>query len=137
VPFLSKRGLLLLLVPGVALLLGVLATTAMENEEKSSQLVELRAVQAAVIAMMVDNDLNQLPNPLTEPTADMRFFPDAVTSPFAKGLSPLAKAGYVLRDHQKAVGEDVVTSLHYISIPHTQWTYTVTPNGTVTQGGHR
>jgi hypothetical protein len=47
--------------------------------------MELRNVQAAVMALMMDNDLSSLP-PLTKPTFDMSAFPDPTTSAAAKGL---------------------------------------------------
>ena len=135
--FIAKRGLLFLFVPGLAMVLGMVGTMAMEKQEKSSRLEELRSVQSAVIVMMVDNGLRRLSNPVTEPTADMGAFPDAITSPLAKGLSLQDKPGYILFAHDRWADESHTATISYISVARTQWTYTVTADATVTQGPRR
>ena len=57
--------------------------------------LELRNVQAAVMALMLDNSLASLP-PLTKPTFDMSAFPDPSSPATAKGLGPLDRGGYIL-----------------------------------------
>ena len=61
--FMTKRGLLLIVIPAVLMVLGMMATTAMEQGEEEARLSELRVVQAAVISMMVENDLRWAPPP--------------------------------------------------------------------------
>lgn len=46
------------------------------DASKNAAAAELSSVQLAVDAMMADQELSSLPNPVTEPTSDMSKFPD-------------------------------------------------------------
>jgi hypothetical protein len=127
--FMPKRGLLLIIIPAVLM--------AMEQGEEEARLSELRVVQAAVISMMVENDLRWFPQPVVEPTGDMSAFPDASTSPLTKNLGLLDKLGYVLYGHDVVPDDSSLGSLNYISAPSTDWTYTANRDGSVAQGPHR
>ena len=102
---------------------------------------ELSNVQAAVTAMMVDNNLTRLPNPVTVATSDMSAFPDTTESP-SKGVDPKGnsydardKAGFILYQHD-IIGGDGSNSIglvNYVASRTVQGTYTVDTQGTVTQ----
>ena len=67
----------------------------------------------------------------------MSAFPDATTSPLTKDLGLLDKPGYVLYGHDVVPDDSSLGGLNYISAPSTDWTYTATRDGSVTQGPHR
>lgn len=103
--------------------------------------VELSNVQAAVIAMMVDNNLTRLPNPVTVATSDMGAFPDTTVAA-SKGTDPNGntydandKAGFILYQHD-IIGGDASNStglVNYVATRTTKGTYTIDAQGTVTQ----
>ncbi len=95
--------------------------------------MDLQSVQQAVSLMMVENNLSILPNPITEPTNDMRVFPDAITTPQTKGLLDGDKPGYVLRAHDATPDGQPEPVVDYIGSSRTTWTYTVTRAGVVNQ----
>ena len=65
---------------------------------------EFANVQTAVVALMVDNELDTLPNPVTVDTNDMGVFPDISTCYLNKKTDPNGnmytpgqdKDGYIL-----------------------------------------
>ena len=130
----AKRTLTFVLALSVALLLGSLAFQTMSRSSDSAGKVELRAVQAAVITMMVDNKIKVLPNPVLEPTQDMGGFPDFVTAPEEKGLGGGDKPGYVLHGHDMVADGTAAGTVDYVGNPATKWSYTVAPGGMVFQG---
>ena len=102
---------------------------------------ELQFVQRAVFAMMADNELGSLPNPVTFPTNDMSVFPD-ITAPEARGMDRRGNAfaqgdgaGWVL------VGADVIANganaasdqVTYLATQTTRCAYSVDASGTVTR----
>lgn len=103
---------------------------------------ELSNVQAAVLAMMVNNNLTRLPNPVTIATNDMGAFPDAISvcgidkisdpngNAYIEGAD---KNGFILYQHD-ITGDAARTGLvNYIFTEFIKGTYTVDASGTVTQ----
>lgn len=93
--------------------------------------LELRNVQAAVMALMMDNSLASL-QPLPTPTFDMSAFPDPTSSVAAKGLGPLDKGGYVLFGNDELPDNASDYLEYYMTTQYTMWKYTVDPWGFVT-----
>ncbi|MFC1949434.1 PIN-like domain-containing protein [Chloroflexota bacterium] len=119
---------------------------------------ELANIQAAVHAMMVDNGLQVIPNPITigSETNDMGAFPDAtvtlaskgadaafVTSAMAAGDITAERLGYILFRNQIVndidgdgtydAGVDSIEEVNYVAHPITRGTYIVDAYGTVSQ----
>lgn len=110
------------------------------GEAEAAQ-TEFANVQSAVIALMVDNGLSTLPNPVAVATNDMGAFPDTSVCGVDKAqdrngnayVSGKDKDGYVLYQHDingDATSTDLV---NYVAVQYTQGTYTVDSTGTVTQ----
>jgi hypothetical protein len=104
---------------------------------------ELQEVQAAVYAMLADNGLNMVPNPVGEPTSDMALFPDH-SSPAGsawKSLDRSAKAfragldgdGYVLFGHDGVADGSAVLLTDYVGFRMARCFYGVDVAGNVTQ----
>ena len=110
-----------------------MATNALQRGEKNLGGSELRQIQAAVLTMMTHNGITSIPNPVVEPTSDLRAFPDALTSPTKKGLLEGDKPGYVLFEHDHAADGDPEATVSYVRFPDGRWTYTASRDGTVTQ----
>ena len=102
--------------------------------------LELLTVQTAVEAMMTDNGLNTLPNPVTSATSNMMAFPD-ITPSGSRGTDLIGnryresdKAGFVLHEHDITADNNATTRLiSYFATAHTRGTYIVDIHGTVTQ----
>ncbi|GAH95241.1 unnamed protein product, partial [marine sediment metagenome] len=112
--------------------------TGMESESAET---ELANIQSAVVALMVDNELWELPNPVTVATNDMSAFPDTSICGIDKILDPDGNAytagqdkdGYYLYQHD-ITGDGTSTGLvKYVATNYTMGTYTVDAYGTVTQ----
>ena len=95
--------------------------------------MELRNLQQAVFAMMADNQIATLPNPVSVPTNDMSLFPDPITPPQAKGMMPGDKPGYLLYGHDIIADGRLGPLTSYVVSMQTGWTYTVTRAGIVAQ----
>jgi len=109
--------------------------------EMESGETELFKVQAGTVAMMVDNDLETLPNPVVVATNDMSIFPDTSACGVYKVKDPdgnlyvrgYDKDGYYLYMHDiYADGSDSPTVI-YVYPRYTKGTYVVDSSGTVTQ----
>ena len=101
----------------------ITATTIISPEQEA--LRELQRVQEAVRSMMVNMNLDKIPNPVTVPTNDMHRFPD-ITSRHGE-----AGVGYVLFLHDS--NGDGEPDINYIRGRTTTGTYLCDEDGKVTQ----
>lgn len=99
------------------------ATTITAPEQEA--LRELQRVQKAVRTMMINMDLDTIPNPVAIPTNDMHRFPD-ITSRHGK-----TAVGYVLFLHDS--NGDGEPDINYFRGRTTTGTYLCDENGKVTQ----
>ena len=133
----------------VVAILGVLAAVVIPNvgrfigsgEEEASE-TEFANVQSAVTAMMVDNELSTLPNPVdTTSTNDMSSFPDTSVCEIDKITDPdgelyvmgIDKNGYILYEHDIHGGDGSDNLVNYVQMQTSTKYYTVDDSGTVTQ----
>jgi hypothetical protein len=129
-----RRNLPFILISSLIIALAFPAVLALNKGEADFQQRELHLVQSGVIAMMADNSIATIPNPVAAPTDDMGAFPDATTPAEAKGLLDGDKAGYLLYGHDKTPDGEAKPLFFYVNFARTTWTYTVTRDGTVIQG---
>ena len=111
------------------------------QEQRGAAETELSAVQTAVNSMMVDNELWELPNPVTVATNDMSAFPDTSVcgidkiqdtegNAYVRGQD---KDGHVLYQHDITADNAPTGLVNYVATQYTEGTYTVDKDGTVTQ----
>ncbi len=103
---------------------------------------ELANIQTAVIAMMVDNNLTSLPNPVAVATNDMSAFPDATSvagsadklvDPNGNAYTVGDKGGFILYQHDIIADAAQTGLVNHVATQTTRGTYTVDAQGTVTQ----
>ncbi|MCH8864395.1 MAG: hypothetical protein IIB13_03385 [Chloroflexi bacterium] len=126
--------------------LNIAQTELVIKPEEQKRREEFRLVSWAVVEMMADNGLTEIPAPLDYAggvaTGDMGStgetgFPDYSTAVTDKGYTgegtPIP--GYVLYEHDRIVADDTTRfeRVSYIPLPTTEYYYTVEMDGTVRQ----
>ncbi|MBM4447605.1 MAG: type II secretion system protein [Chloroflexi bacterium] len=143
----GEKGFTLIELLIVVAILGVLAAVVIPNVgrfigrgETEAGETELSNVQAAVVAMMVDNQLSSLPTAVNvTATKNMSMFPDTTTntskSPDADGDNFTASdgGGYVLYQHDINADGANTSLVNYTATQFTKGTYICDASGTVTQ----
>ena len=153
----NHKGFTLIELLIVVAILGILAAVVIPNVgrflgrgEDEARRAEFHDLNTAVTALMVENNLSALPNPVsanTSPcvtgTKDMNAYPDSASNaggadktndPNANAYGANDKDGYLLFGHD-IIGNNVLDTnlVNYINFDNTTFCYTIVANGTVRQ----
>ena len=121
------------------------------GDEEEARWAEFKEVQSAVIALMVDNALAEIPNPMNyaggiatnlmgddpDTTITVEGFVDITTTAADRGYTgtEIPRDGYVLYEHDKIDLDDttIYSTVSYISKAETMYYYTIEANGILRQ----
>ena len=112
-----------------------------EAGEIEAAATELANIQAAVHSMMVDNEIQVLPNPVVVATSDMNAFPDAtsavtvdkINDPDGTAYAAGDVDGFLLYQHDITADAAATGLVNYVATQTTTYWYSVDASGTVTQ----
>ena len=151
-----EKGFTLIELLIVVAILGILAAVIIPNVgrflgrgEDEARRAELHDLVTAMTALLIENDLTDVPNPVTANTApclsgtqDMSSFPDTdslvttddkLNDPDGVAYQGGDKNGYLMFGHDAKADNGTTSTVNYISFDNTTHCYTVDANGTVHQ----